>query len=143
LDYIVVGYTSGSFALTSYGTNRVAAAGTLVTVGNEWVLTIPVEYTGYAWLISPNDCQYTLTGQLVARASVAQPPLELRMNCFPDQLVVTINTTPGGHYTILSRTNLMDAPVVFDVFTATGATSTRTNDNPGLPMQFFQVRRDY
>jgi hypothetical protein len=68
LAYRVQGWydDSGAISLGGASGSGMSTTGSLVTVGNVQTLTIPVNYTAYASLVSPNDVRMTLTGQLVA-----------------------------------------------------------------------------
>lgn len=145
LDYSYSGVVAGSgtYTFTGLSTNGLGLMGSLVTVSNELVLTVPVSYTGYGWIINPNDLQYTLEGTLVARAPMAEPPPEiLSLKVSPNQLIFTIDTVNGADYTILGGTNLTAVSNAIDTFTATGTNTERTINTPILKQQFFQVRQD-
>jgi len=145
LDYSTSGVASesGSYPLSGFSTNGIGLMGSLNTVGDELVLTIPVDYTGKGWIISQDDLQYTLTGTLVARATVAEPPLEIGFfQVSAGQLDFTINTKVGEHYTILGMTDLSAPPSIVDEFTATENPTVRMVALPILSQQFFMVRRD-
>ncbi len=58
--------TSGTVSLAGNSATGETAQGSLVTVGNVQILTIPINYTFYFSLVSTNDTVITLTGQLVA-----------------------------------------------------------------------------
>lgn len=134
---------SGRQPFTGTLTNTVNTNATLNSQGAELVLTIPVDIAGAASVQSPNDLQYRLRGQLVARAAA---PVPLRINSFQlssGQLGFSIATTPGQSFTILASTNLTDWPTTIDQFTATNNPTVRTVALPAsLPQQFFRVRRD-
>ena len=115
---------------------------TLIVQGAELVLTIPVDNSGTATALNPNDIQYRLRGQLVARAPVS---VLLQVNAFqvsPGQLTFTIATTPGQSYTILGSTNLADWTTIVDQFTATNNPTVRNVSRLASPLKFFRVRRD-
>ena len=61
---------SGAISLGDTSASGIATTGSLVTVGNVQILTIPVNYTTYASLLSPDDTRMTLNGQLVASRSL-------------------------------------------------------------------------
>jgi hypothetical protein len=145
LDYSTTGLVAanGTYTLSGLSTNEIGLVGSLVTVGNELVLTIPVNYTGHAWIISQDDFTYTLTGTLVARAPAAAPPPEiLSLQVNPGQLVFTIGTITDTNYTILSGTNLISVSDPVDSFTATGTNTVRTHNRPLLQKEFFTVRQN-
>jgi len=136
------GSGSGRLPITGTLTNAVNTDATLNTQGAELVLTIPVDIAGAATVQSPNDLQYRLQGELVAKAAASVP---LRINSFQlslGQLGFTIATTPGQSFTILASTNLSDWATTVDQFTATNNPTVRTVALPALPQQFFRVRQD-
>ena len=143
--YAILGGSSGSGRqpFTGILTNAVITNATLTSQGAELVLTIPVDIAGAASVQSPNDLQYRLRGQLVARSAAS---VALRINSFQlssGQLGFTIATTPGQSFTILASTNLTDWPATVDQFTATNNPTVRTVAPPAmLPQQFFRVRQD-
>lgn len=146
LDYNysgVIGSGSGSQLLTDSSTNSVSTNATLKVVGGELVLTIPVDISGTATALSPDDVQYRFRGQVVARAPVSVP---LQINAFrvsPGQLTFTIATTPGQAYTILGSADLTNWPTIVDQFTATTNPTIRNVSWPTPPpAQYFRVRRD-
>lgn len=57
---------SGAYALAGQTAGGMATTGSLYTVGNQQILTIPVNYTAYFSIASANDTTLVLTGQLVA-----------------------------------------------------------------------------
>jgi hypothetical protein len=61
---------SGSVALDGESASGQAAQGSLMMVGSQQVLTIPIYYRFFFSLMSPNDTAVTLTGQLVATRSL-------------------------------------------------------------------------
>jgi hypothetical protein len=144
LDYSysgLLGSGSGSQQLKGISTNNLNNA-TLIVQGAELVLTIPVDNSGTATALNPNDVQYRLRGQLVAWAPVSVP---LQINAFqvsPGQLTFTIATTPGQSYTILGSTNLADWATIVDQFTATNNPTVRNVSRLASPLKFFRVRRD-
>jgi hypothetical protein len=144
LDYSysgLLGSGSGSQQLKGVSTNNLNNA-TLIVQGAELVLTIPVDNSGTATALNPNDIQYRLRGQLVARAPVSVP---LQINAFqvsPGQLTFTIATTPGQSYMILGSTNLADWATIVDQFTATNNPTVRNVSRLASPLKFFRIRRD-
>jgi len=68
LDYKVSGPVSlkGGLPLAGIATNKVTTQATLATSGNTQTLTIPVDTDFFFKLLSANDTQLTLSGQLVA-----------------------------------------------------------------------------
>lgn len=145
IDYSFTGLISGNGTRTLSGefTNANPANATLQMQGAELILTLPVDISGVATAQSPNDVQYRLRGQIVARAAA---PVTLAIESFEinaGQLEFTISTLPGASYTILSSTNLTDWPTAIDQFTATNNPTTRGIPLPSLlPEQFFRVRQD-
>jgi len=144
LDYTysgLLGSGSGSQQLKGITTNNLNNA-TLVIQGAKLVLTIPVDISGAATAVNPNDIQFRLRGQLVARAPVSVP---LQINAFqmsPAQLTFTIATTPGQSYTILGSTNLTDWATIVDQFAATNNPTVRNVSRPASPLMYFRVRGD-
>jgi hypothetical protein len=128
--------------LKGIATNNLNNA-TLVVQGAKLVLTIPVDTSGTATALNPNDVQYRLRGQFVARAPVSVP---LQINAFqvsPAQLTFTIATTPDQSYTILGSANLTDWTTIVDQFTATNNPTVRNVSWPAPPpLNFFRVRQD-
>ncbi len=61
---------SGAVSLAGESAGGQVAQGSLVTVGSLQVLTIPIHYSFYFSLASPNDSTVTLTGQVVATRSL-------------------------------------------------------------------------
>lgn len=137
------GSGNGSQPMTGTSTNMVSTNSTLKSVGTELVLTIPVDISGTATAQNPDDVQYRLRGQLVAKAPVS---VTLQITDFrkaPGQLNFTVATTPGQSFTIEGSTNLTDWPTVVDQFTATNNPTVRSvAPPPGSPPHFFRVRRD-
>ena len=144
LDYSysgLLGSGSGSQLLKGVSTNNVDNA-TLIVQGAELVLTIPVDTSGTATALNPNDVQFRLRGQFVARVPVSVP---LQIDAFqvsPGQLTFTIATTPGQSYTILGSTNLADWANIVDQFTATNNPTVRNVSGLASPLEFFRVRQD-
>ena len=143
--YAILGGSPGSGRqpFTGMLTNTVITNATLNPQGAELVLTIPVDIAGTASVQSPNDLQYRLRGQLVARAATSVPLLIDSFQTSSGQLGFTIATTPGRSFTILASTNLTDWPATVDQFTATNNPTVRTVTLPALlPQQYFRVRQD-
>jgi hypothetical protein len=144
LDYSysgLLGTGSGSRPLKGVSTNTLNDA-TLIIQGAQLVLTIPVDDSGTATALNPNDIQYRLRGQWVARAPVSVP---LQINAFQvssGQLTFTIATTPDQSYTILGSTNLTDWPTIVDQFTATNNPTVRNVSQPASPLNYFRIRQD-
>jgi hypothetical protein len=144
LDYSysgLLGTGSGSRPLKGVSTNTLNDA-TLIVQGAQLVLTIPVDDSGTATALNPNDIQYRLRGQLVARAPVSVP---LQINAFQvssGQLTFTIATTPDQSYTILGSTNLTDWATIVDQFKATNNPTIRNVSQPASPLNYFRVRQD-
>jgi len=61
---------SGAISLGDTSASGIATTGSLVTVGNTQVLTVPVSYTASTSLVSPDDTRIRLTGKLVATRSL-------------------------------------------------------------------------
>ncbi len=61
---------SGAVSLAGESASGQVAQGSLVTMGSLQVLTIPIHYSFYFSLASPNDTTVTLTGQVVATRSL-------------------------------------------------------------------------
>lgn len=145
LDYNYTGTSSGSgsLPLTNTATNAVSTNSTLVGQGSDLLLTVPVDISGTATALNPDDVQYRLRGQMIARTPA---PVPLNINSFqiaPGQLTFTIATTPGRALTIEGSTNLADWPEVVDQFTATNNPTIRSVPIPGgPPWHFFRVRRN-
>ena len=144
LDYSysgLLGSGTGSQQLKGVSTNTLNDA-TLIVQGAQLVLTIPVDDSGAATALNPNDIQYRLRGQLVARAPVSVP---LQINAFQvssGQLTFTIATTPDQSYTILGSTNLTDWATIVDQFTATNNPTVRNVSQPESPLNYFRIRQD-
>jgi hypothetical protein len=75
LDYSVSGLFSqkGSVSLAGVATNRVSTRASLTTGGDLQTLTIPISTVFLLTLVSADDTQLKLEGQLVATRSLAQP----------------------------------------------------------------------
>ena len=105
LDYTysgLLGSGTGSQQLKAVVTNNLNN-GTLIIQGTELVLTIPVDVTGTATALNPNDVQYRLRGQFVARAPAFVPLQIIAFQSSPAQLTFTIATTPDQSYTDLGQ----------------------------------------
>jgi hypothetical protein len=142
LDYTYSGLTSGSGRrpLRGDSTNNVATTGSLSSQGGNLVLTIPANLLAYATINTSNDVQYSLQGQLVA---VATTPLQVSaIQISAGQLNFTITTISNQSYTILGSTNLLDWSSTNDQFIATSNVTKRTISLPGLPRQFYRIRKD-
>jgi len=147
LDYTysgLIGTGSGSQRLTDSSTNAVSTNATLKAVGTELVLTLPVDISGAASALQPDDVHYRFRGQMVARAPVPVPLRIHDLRVAPDQLRFTIATTPGRSFTILGAADLSNWTAVLDQFTATTNPTIRSIARPAspAPMQFFRVRQD-
>ncbi len=73
LDYNAGFLGVGSKALAGNGTNQTATVGTFVSNNGVQTLTIALDATFYFSLLSDNDSQLTLKGQLVATSGGSQP----------------------------------------------------------------------
>lgn len=133
---------SASKPLAGHSTNNVLVSATLATVGEELVLTIPINYSGYVTAISPNDVEFIFAGQLVAKAQTATPLQIGTFQVTPGQLKFTIATLPGHSYAILGSTDLSAWSMTNDTFVATETLTTRNIPLPTLPGLFFRIRQD-
>jgi hypothetical protein len=61
---------SGSLALAGEGAGGLIARGSLMTVGSQQIMTIPINYRFVFSLVSENDTIVNLTGQVVATRSL-------------------------------------------------------------------------
>lgn len=64
---------AGSLAMSGHSAAGMSTTGTLTTVGNQQILTIPVNYTATWSIASDKDSQIVLTGQLVATRTLLPP----------------------------------------------------------------------
>lgn len=71
-DYNVPSIKSGTQVLTGQSALDQLTAGLLTQSGNTATLTIPISYTQTFTLLSPNDSTLTVTGNLVAVATVPE-----------------------------------------------------------------------
>lgn len=110
LDFNVSGLlgTSGSQPLEGFATNKVSSGATLVTAGGVRTLTLPVEAEYFFALLSPQDVNVTLTGQLVATAGAAAPwVFDARSIRVIDGMVtLTWQAAPGQVFRVESTLNL-------------------------------------
>ncbi len=141
-DYVVSGLLNkkGSEALAGRATNDVLTAATIASVGDQLILTIPVDYM----LILTNDlpAQFRVVGQIIATASSAAPLMVGNLEVTPGNLSFTIATMPGKTYTILGSTDLFDFSTVIDQFTATETQTSRDIAITLLDQQFFILREE-
>jgi len=79
LAYNVTGLVNqhGAVPLTGYATNKITALSSLTLEGNQEVLRVPVDATFMLQLVSSNDSQIRLQGQLVATAAAGSTPLPI------------------------------------------------------------------
>ena len=143
-DYRYSGVTSGAGTrqLANNSTNNVASSGIINTQGGIIVLTLPVNINGSATVASPNDTQYSLTGQIVARSPVDGPLRVSQFRLTGGQVVITMITVSNQSYAILGSSNLINWNTTNDQFIATNSQTTRTIPLPSLPRQFFKVRQN-
>ncbi len=73
LDYNAGFLGADSKALAGNGTNQTATVGTLISNNGVQTLTIALDATFYFTLLTANDSQLTLKGQLVATSGGSQP----------------------------------------------------------------------
>lgn len=143
-DYRLTGAVAdfGSESLAGKSTNKVLTAATIVVVGDELVLTIPVDYT----LILNGedfDAAFRVEGQLIGKASNVVPLTIPAPVITPGQIGFTIPTTPGKTYTILGSSDLttpLAEWAVIDTFVATGASEARDIAIELAGQQFFILR---
>jgi len=144
VDYLVTGLLaqSGTEALAGISTNGIIDSGTVVQEGAEWVLTIPLDFTGTATLISENDVSYSVTGQILARAGGSAV---LRVSDFQveaGRLNFSLATRPGRAYTVLGSTDLVDWTTVVHQFIAESEAEAVEIAVGLLPGQFFRIREE-
>jgi len=138
-----VGSGAGSEALAGNSTNNVLTAATIAVVGEELVLTIPVDYT--LAITGDFSATFRAVGQLIAKASnvvpVTIPPPEIS----PGQIGFNIPTTPGKTYTILGSPDLTRPLANWDVidqFVAASTSEARTIAIAIAGQQFFILREE-
>jgi len=144
-DYLITGAfaDAGSEALAGKSTNNILTAATIVVVGEELVLTIPVDYT--LVLTGDFDATFRVQGQLVGKAPNVTPLQIPPPVISPGQIGFTIPTTPGKTYTILGSADLTTPLVewaVIDQFEATGASEARDIAIAIAGQQFFILREE-
>lgn len=136
----------GSTPLTGTFPNANPNSATLIVQGAEYVLTIPVDISG----VQPTtvgDINYRLRGKLVAKAPAPVTPVPLKITSFDlsgTAATMSIDTTPGQHFTILGTTNFSNW-ITNDAFTASVTNTTRNFSVPApaaRPWQYFHVRQD-
>ena len=135
--------TSGSTNLTGGYPNAAPTNATLAIQGSEYVLSIPVDFSGVVTTTS-GDINYHLQGKLVAKAPA--PPSPLRITDFSlsgNQATFKIDTTPSQHFTILGSTNFTTW-TTNDQFTSSSTNTTRfvTLPAPVSLQRYFRVRKD-
>jgi hypothetical protein len=130
----------GSVVLTGYATNKVTALGSLATVGNQQVLTIPVDATFLLQLISPNDTVIRLQGQLVA-AQNTQTPLRVNSLAIQNQsILLQWQGQPGDQFQIQSSTDLRAWMTNATIVTPPSGVYTWTGGVTG-PVRFFRLAK--
>lgn len=142
LSYNVSGLVSkqGAIALIGYATNKVTALSSLSRVGDQQVLSIPVDATFYLTLVSANDTVIRLQGQLVAVRN-AQAPLQVQSFIVQSQAVLLQWQGAGGQqFQIQSSTNLTAWQTNATLVTPASGSYTWTGSVAG-PVQFFRLAR--
>ena len=146
-SYTINGGGSGFQQLTGSYPNAINTNATLVTQGNQLILTIPVDISGTTTAINLNDIFYRLRGKVVATASVPITPIPLLITSFAvtnNQATISMDTTLNQHFTILGSTNFTSW-FTNDAFTASATNTTRIFTIPSAatrPGQFIRVRGD-
>ena len=138
-NYAVFGVSvPGSEALAGYATNGVTSGATLTTSGSTQVLTIPVNANHFFELLSPNDSQLILKGQLVATRSTAPSLRILGITVKNQTVTVQWQSSPGQKYLVQSSLDLKNWTQRAPEVTATAATSawSAAVDNRG---EFFRI----
>lgn len=139
----VLGNGAGTEYLAGRSTNDVAAVGNISVVGEELVLTIPVNYS--LILTGEFDATFQVQGQLVARAPNVTPLQFAELQVSPGLLGFSIPTTPGRTYSILGSSDLT-APVeewsLVDQFVADGASAARDVAVLLAGQQFFILKEE-
>jgi hypothetical protein len=146
LDYNIIsgilGDDAGSQTLAGRAKNDILTAASITVVGDDLVLTIPVDYT----LVLTGDvsAQFRVVGQIVGTAANTTPPTGgiLKLVVTPGQLSFSILTTPGKTYTILGSTDLLDFSTVIDQFIAVDSQTARDIATTLQHKQFFIVREE-
>lgn len=107
ISYLVTGLISdsGSAPLSGTATNNSSTMATLGTTGIVQTLTLPVDATFYLTLISENDTQVRLRGQLVATRSV-DVPFTLQVRAENQAAQLRWENPPGQFFTVLASPNL-------------------------------------
>jgi hypothetical protein len=145
LDYTysgLIGSSSGSQPLTNAPSNTVRTNATLAVQGAELVLTVPVNISVTASVLSTNDLLYQVRGLVQARTAVSVPLQIAAFQGSSNQLTFRIATTPGSSYTILGSSDLVNWPTVVDQFTATTNPTVRNIAWPtSSPEQYFRIRQ--
>jgi hypothetical protein len=138
LDYNAGLFGTGSEALAGYATNQVTTVATLATSGSTQVLTIPVNANHVFELITPDDSQLILKGQLVATRSAAPSLRILGITVENQTVTVEWQSSPGQKYLVQSSLDLKNWTQRAPEVTATAATSTWSAavDNRG---EFFRL----
>jgi hypothetical protein len=132
--------THGSDVLSGYATNKVTSLASLATVGNQQVLTIPVDATFLLKLVSPNDTTIRLQGQLVAVQST-QTALQVQSLAIQNQsILLQWQGQPGSQFQIQSSTNLSRWQTNAAIVTPASGTYTWTGAVSG-PVKFFRLAK--
>ena len=142
LDYTISGILgdAGTQALAGRATNDILTAASITQVGDNLVLTIPVDYT----LVITGDvsAQFRVVGQIVGTAPNTTPLIVGNLVVTPGQLGFSIPTTPGKTYTILGSTDLLDFSTIIDQFTAVDSQTARNIAITLQNQQFFILREE-
>jgi hypothetical protein len=143
LAYNVSGVFSahGSAALTGYATNKVTALASLATVGDQQVLTIPVDATFLLKLLAANDTSMRLTGQLVAVHNGGNPGVVVQSIVAQNQgVVLQWQSAPGQQFQIQSSTDLANWRTNDTIVTPASGLNTWSNSFEGA-LGFFRLAK--
>ena len=134
---------AASELLAGRSTNDVVAVGNISVVGDDLVLTIPVNYT--LTLTEGFSATFHVQGQLVGRVANVTPLQIGELIVSPGQLGFSIPTTPGKTYTILGSADLtapVDTWATIDQFVADSDSAARDVAVALAGQQFFIVREE-
>lgn len=142
LDYLVTGLlgTSGSQPLEGFATNKVSSGATVVTEGGVQTLTLPVDAEYFFELLSPQDVNVRLVGQLVATAGGAEPwVFDARSIKVIDGMVTLAwQAAPGQVFRVESTLNLETWTTRASAVTSATSNYTWSGPVAGNP-EFFRL----
>jgi len=142
LAYNVSGFVNkhGFFPLTGYATNKVTSLGSLATVGNQQILTLPVDATFMFKVLTADDTTIRLQGNLVAIQNT-QAPLQVQSLVVQNQaVVIQWQSAAGQQFQVQSSTNLAAWQTNATIVTPSAGANTWTGAVVG-PVGFFRLAK--